>query len=168
MWRQLVAKFPTNASGATWWSNFLLMQVAPPGGQISYQCKWCHLVAKFSTNTSGATWRSNFQLSNCCHPVNQFVRNRSGATFGKNCKLYGNSSYYVKPWVRCVSGSVCKCHSGRFLNSSTLFRKSLIWRIWSSTSRNSARRQVSMGGFSWLRMDWHGYASMLFMGCCWI
>ena len=26
----------TNTSGATWWSNFLLMQVAPPGGQISY------------------------------------------------------------------------------------------------------------------------------------
>ena len=36
MWRHLVAKFLTNASGATWWPNFLLTQVAPPGGQISY------------------------------------------------------------------------------------------------------------------------------------
>ena len=35
-WRHLVDKFPTNASGATWWSNFLLMQIAPPGNQISY------------------------------------------------------------------------------------------------------------------------------------
>ena len=30
----LVAKFPTNTSGTTWWSNFQLIQVAPPGGQI--------------------------------------------------------------------------------------------------------------------------------------
>ena len=29
-------KFLTNASGATWWPNFLLMQMASPGGQISY------------------------------------------------------------------------------------------------------------------------------------
>ena len=29
-----VAKFLTNASGATWWPNFQLIQVAPPGGQI--------------------------------------------------------------------------------------------------------------------------------------
>ena len=31
----VVAKLLTNASGATWWPNFLLMQLAPPGGQIS-------------------------------------------------------------------------------------------------------------------------------------
>ena len=30
--------------------------VVPPGGQISYLCKWRHLVAKFLTNASGATW----------------------------------------------------------------------------------------------------------------
>ena len=29
-----VAKFLTNASGATWWPNFQLLQVAPPGDQI--------------------------------------------------------------------------------------------------------------------------------------
>ena len=29
----LVAKFPTNTSGATWWSNLELI-LAPPGGQI--------------------------------------------------------------------------------------------------------------------------------------
>ena len=33
-WRHLVLKFWFNASGATWWSNFELMQVAPPGAQI--------------------------------------------------------------------------------------------------------------------------------------
>ena len=65
--------FPTNASGATLWPNFLPMQVAPPvdqisnqckrvtnlqvappGVTISYKCKWRHLVAKFSSNSSGA------------------------------------------------------------------------------------------------------------------
>ena len=35
-WRHLVDKFPTNASGATWWSNFLLMHVTPSVGQILY------------------------------------------------------------------------------------------------------------------------------------
>ena len=33
-WRHLVAKFATNASGAIWWPNLQLMQVAPSGGQI--------------------------------------------------------------------------------------------------------------------------------------
>ena len=31
-----VAKFLTYANGITWWTNFLLTQVAPPDGQISY------------------------------------------------------------------------------------------------------------------------------------
>ena len=30
----LEAKFLTNESGATWWPNFQLMHVVPPGGQI--------------------------------------------------------------------------------------------------------------------------------------
>ena len=30
----LMAKFATDASGAIWWPNLLLMQVAPSGGQI--------------------------------------------------------------------------------------------------------------------------------------
>ena len=30
-----VAKFLTNASGTTWWINFELIKVAPPGGQLS-------------------------------------------------------------------------------------------------------------------------------------
>ena len=32
--RNLVAKFPTNTSGTTWWLNLELIQVAPLGGQI--------------------------------------------------------------------------------------------------------------------------------------
>ena len=44
----------TNASGAIWWPNLLLMQVAPSGGQICNKCKWRHLVAKFGTNASSA------------------------------------------------------------------------------------------------------------------
>ena len=60
MWRQLVVKFLINASGPTWWPNFLLIQVTPPGVQISYKCKWRHLVAKFPTITSGVTWWQNF------------------------------------------------------------------------------------------------------------
>ena len=31
----MMAEFRTNASGATWWPNFSIMQVAPLGGQIS-------------------------------------------------------------------------------------------------------------------------------------
>ena len=33
-WRHLVAKFGTNASGAIWWPNLQLMQVAPSGRQF--------------------------------------------------------------------------------------------------------------------------------------
>ena len=33
-WCHLVAKFATNASGAIWWPNLELMQVAPSGGQF--------------------------------------------------------------------------------------------------------------------------------------
>ena len=33
-WFHLVSKFATNASGAIWWPNLELMQVAPSGGQI--------------------------------------------------------------------------------------------------------------------------------------
>ena len=33
-WRHLVAKFATKVSGAIWWPNLELMQVAPSGGQI--------------------------------------------------------------------------------------------------------------------------------------
>ena len=43
MWCHLVAKSLTNASGATWWPNFLLMYVPPSGGWISKKCMWRHL-----------------------------------------------------------------------------------------------------------------------------
>ena len=33
-WRHLMAKFEAYASGAIWWSNLQLMQVAPSGGKI--------------------------------------------------------------------------------------------------------------------------------------
>ena len=37
MWRHLVAKFVTNASSATWWSNFELIQVEPHTiGQMAF------------------------------------------------------------------------------------------------------------------------------------
>ena len=57
-----MAKFATNASGAIWWPNLLLMQVAPSGGQICNYCKWRHLMAIFATNASGTIWWPNLQL----------------------------------------------------------------------------------------------------------
>ena len=39
-WRHLVAKFVTNASIATWWSNFELIQVEP---HIIGKCKWHYI-----------------------------------------------------------------------------------------------------------------------------
>ena len=70
-----MAKFATYASGAIWWPNLQLMQLAPSGGQIwnqyasgasggkiGNQCKWRHLVAKFATKVSGAIWWPNLQL----------------------------------------------------------------------------------------------------------
>jgi len=56
-----VAKFSTEESGATWWPSFQIMQVAPPGGQISNNCKWRHLEAKFPTYASQADWWPYFQ-----------------------------------------------------------------------------------------------------------
>ena len=41
-------------SGATWWPNLQLMQVAPSGGQICNLCKWCHVVA--CEKTESALW----------------------------------------------------------------------------------------------------------------
>ena len=51
--------------------NFLLIQVAPPGGQISYLYKWRQLVAKFLTYTSGAIWWPNFLLIQVAPPGDQ-------------------------------------------------------------------------------------------------
>ena len=53
---QLVVKFGTNASGATWWSNLEIVQVAQHLGYILNQCKQRHLVARLVTNVSGANW----------------------------------------------------------------------------------------------------------------
>ena len=47
---------PTNASGAIWWPHLQLMQVAPSGGQICNQCKWCHIVAKFNPSYGVNFW----------------------------------------------------------------------------------------------------------------
>ena len=49
-----MAKYAANTSGAMWWTNLHLMQVAPSGGQTCNLCKWPHLVAKFAHNASGA------------------------------------------------------------------------------------------------------------------
>ena len=92
-WCQHMAKFATtNASGAIWWPNLLLMQVAPSGGQTCNLCKWRHLVAIFATNASGAIrWPylqlmevapSGGQICNFCkwrHLVAKFATNVSGA-----------------------------------------------------------------------------------------
>ena len=51
-----MVNFERNVSGAIWWANLQLMQVAPSGGQYCNKGKRCHLVAKFATHASGATW----------------------------------------------------------------------------------------------------------------
>ena len=47
-----MAKFATNASGAIWWPNLQLMQVAPYGGQICYKCK-CQVQSKLRSQFLG-------------------------------------------------------------------------------------------------------------------
>ena len=77
-----MVKFATNASGAIWWSNLQLMQVAPSGGQICNRCKWCHLVA-FGTNASGI-----LLLAGEITQVKEAIA-----------------------WVRCASGNVSLIHA---------------------------------------------------------
>ena len=57
-----MGKFVTYASGAIWWPNLELMQVAPSGGQNLNQCFAMQIALQFGTNASGATWQSNFEL----------------------------------------------------------------------------------------------------------
>merc|ERR1712218_565348 len=102
-WRHLVAKFLSNASGATWWPNYLLMQVAPPGDQIVYQYKWRHLVAKFLTNASGATWWPNFLLMQLAPPGGQI----SNKCMWYNLFMFTKfASYKVPPVMVSTHGSV--------------------------------------------------------------
>ena len=56
-----MTKFWSNASGAIWWPNFELMQVAPFGDQIWNECKWRDLVTKLRTYSSGAICSPNLQ-----------------------------------------------------------------------------------------------------------
>ena len=49
----------------------MTMHVAPPGGQISYLCKWRHLVDKCLTSASGLTWWPNFFLMKVAPPGDQ-------------------------------------------------------------------------------------------------
>ena len=56
---QLVGKYASNTSGAIWWSNLQLIQVAPSGGQICNLCEWHQLMVKFAMNASGAMWFTN-------------------------------------------------------------------------------------------------------------
>ena len=51
----LVTKFLTSSSVATWWPNLEPMQVAPPDDQMLNKCKWCHLAGQFSTDTGNIT-----------------------------------------------------------------------------------------------------------------
>ena len=91
-----MAKFLTNASGVTWWPNFFLIQVTPPGGQISYQCNWRHLVAKFPTNACDAIWWPNFVL------MQEFPTNSCGAT----CWLNLLAIRYIQLWCQPM-GPLC-------------------------------------------------------------
>ena len=49
MWCHLVAKYLTNASGATWWPNFVLLQEVCTNARISNKFIRCHLLTKFSS-----------------------------------------------------------------------------------------------------------------------
>ena len=87
-WRHLVAKYATNASGAIWWPNCQLIQMASSGGQLYNFCKWRHLVAKFATSENEAIWWPNLKS---CHVVAEF-----------------SPSHGVNFWVRCASSNVFK------------------------------------------------------------
>ena len=106
----MLANFGTNASGATWWSNFELIQVEP------------HTMAKFGTNASGAIWWPNLQPMQV---VASFATDSSGAIWWPNfeliqvephticqiwnqCFLTGEVTQAKEsiPWVRCASGNV--------------------------------------------------------------
>ena len=52
-----------DANSVIWWPNMQPMQMAPSGGQICNQCKWCHLVAKFGTNDRFAISWPNLELT---------------------------------------------------------------------------------------------------------
>ena len=71
-WCHLVVKYVTNVSGAIWWANFQLMQLASSGGQIWNLCKWCHLVANFVT------------ICKWCHLMANFAINAIGAIWWSN------------------------------------------------------------------------------------
>ena len=58
-WRNLVANFGSNASGASWWPNFEPMQVVPLGDPICNWCEWCLLVAKFAISANSSIWWPN-------------------------------------------------------------------------------------------------------------
>ena len=69
-WCHLVAKFETNASGAIWWPNLQLKQMAASGGQTCNQCKWCHVVAKFNPSHGDNFWvRCASGNVSLCDPV---------------------------------------------------------------------------------------------------
>ena len=88
----LVAKFTTNASGAIWWPNLQLMQVAPSGGRGSsylstrptivlspvFTPKYINLLVKFATNAGGAMLLPNLvqvteSISRSVVPLAMFV-----------------------------------------------------------------------------------------------
>ena len=72
-----MAKFVTHASGAIWWPNLQLMQVAPSGGHICDSCKWCHLVAELNPSYGVNFWVRcasgnvlGYYLVNCLNMLN--------------------------------------------------------------------------------------------------
>ena len=83
--------FCTNASGATWWPNLQLMQVAPPGGQICNRCNKRLLVTSFLINASGATWWPNLQImkmKTSCRDYSRYGVNTLGPLCLWQCFTY--------------------------------------------------------------------------------
>ena len=79
------SKFLTNASGATWWPNFSIMQVMPPGGQ--------NLKGRSKPRVSGwVTFFSEF----ICRQENWLGRWEN--YFGRWENYFGRWKYYFGRW----------------------------------------------------------------------
>ena len=86
-----MTKSGTNASGAIWWPNSEVIQVAPSGDQIWNYCMWRHPVTKFWTNVSVTILWPNFELMQVALSGDLYV----------HCTII-----LTIIWVRCAYGNV--------------------------------------------------------------